>query len=60
MAENKVKKIMDFNKISVVELAYKAGLHYNTVYAVLHGKDMRLSTLRAIARVLRCRLEDLI
>jgi DNA-binding Xre family transcriptional regulator len=60
MAENKVKKIMDFHKKSVMDLAYEAGLHYQTVYAVIQGKNTTLATLRAIAHVLKCRVEDLI
>lgn len=54
-----LKRIMELNQIGVVELAYKAQIHPNTIYSILQGGSPNIKTLRAIATVLKCKIEDL-
>lgn len=55
----KLKAVREAKGVSRYELAKKAKLQWRTIPAIENGGDVKLSTLRRIADVLKVNIKDL-
>lgn len=57
---NKIEKRRKEKALSRKELAEKVGVSERVIYYYENGRDPKASILKELAKVLECRMEDLI
>lgn len=46
--------------ISTYKLLHEYGLSHGTYYSLLHNKNVNLSTIEQLCKMLHCRIEDIV
>lgn len=56
----KIQEVRVLREISLYRLAKATGLSYSTLWRIEKGGDVKLSTLKTIAKELKCKVSDLV